>query len=70
MNHNPSLNNNINRIHESALRVVYKDKNSTLKELLENDNSVTVDVKNLQVLVTKISRYCLKCYYANIFLSL
>ena len=26
MNHNPSLNNNINRIHERALRIVYKDK--------------------------------------------
>ena len=54
MNHNRSLNNNINRIHERTLRIVYGDKKSTFKELLEKDNSVTVHVKNLQVLVTKM----------------
>ena len=54
MNHNRSLNNNINRIHERAFRIVYRDKKSTFKELLEKDNSVTVYLKNLQVLVTGI----------------
>ena len=49
MNHNRSLNNNINRIHERTLRIVYGDKKSTFKELLEKDNSVTVHVQNLQV---------------------
>ena len=29
-------------------------KKSTFKELLEKDNSVTIHVKNLQVLVTKV----------------
>ena len=42
MNHNRSLNNNINRIHERALRIVYRDKKSTFKELLEKDSSVTL----------------------------
>ena len=28
----------INRIHERALRIVYRDKKSTFKELLEKDN--------------------------------
>ena len=54
MNHNRSLNNNINRIHEKALRIVYRDKKSNFKELLQKDNSVTVHVKNLQVLVTEM----------------
>ena len=31
MNHNRSLNNNINRIHERTLRIVYIDKKSTFK---------------------------------------
>ena len=31
MNHNLSLNNNINRIHERTLRIVYIDKKSTFK---------------------------------------
>ena len=44
MNYNRSLNNN-NRIHERALRIVYRDKKPTFKELLEKDNSVTVHVK-------------------------
>ena len=52
MNHNRSLNNNINRIHERALRIVYRVQKSPFKELLEKDNSVTVHVKNLQALVT------------------
>ena len=52
MNHNRSLNNNINRIHERALSIVYRVQKSPFKELLEKDNSVTVHVKNLQVLVT------------------
>ena len=37
MNHNRSLNNNINRIHERALKIVYRDKKSTFKELLEKN---------------------------------
>ena len=52
VNHNRSLNNNINRIHERALSIVYRVQKSPFKELLEKDNSVTVHVKNLQVLVT------------------
>ena len=49
INHNGSLNNNINRIHERTFRIVCSDKKSTFKELLKKDNSVTVHVKNLQV---------------------
>ena len=56
MNHNRSLNNNINRIHETALRIVYRDQKidfqRTFRERLKN--SVTIHVKNLQVLLTEI----------------
>ena len=44
----------INRIHERALRVVYKDHNSSFDELLEIDNSCKIHDRNLQKLVTDI----------------
>ena len=50
----PETKNNINRIHEKAVRIIYRDKKSTFKELLEKDNSVTTHVKNLHVLVTEM----------------
>ena len=53
MFHSRNLNNNINRIHERALRLVYQN-NLSFSELLDLDNSVTVHQKNLQVLVTEI----------------
>ena len=54
MFHSRTLNNRINNIHERALRLTYKDKQSSFKELLEKDHSVTVHYKNLQALVTEI----------------
>ena len=42
MFHNRTLNNKINRIHERALRIVYRDKTSNFTELLQKDNAVTV----------------------------
>ena len=54
MFHSRALNNRINNIHERALRLTYKDNQSSFKELLEKDHSVTVHHKNLQVLVTEI----------------
>ena len=46
--------NQINPIHERALRVVYKDYNSSFDELLEKDNSYKIHEGNLQKLVTEI----------------
>ena len=45
MNHSRALNNKINRIHERALRLVYRDKKSTFEELLNKDNSVKFHIK-------------------------
>ena len=54
MFHSRILNNRINNIHERALRLTYKDNQSSFKELLEKDHSVTVHHKSLQALVTEI----------------
>ena len=53
MFHSRNLNNKINRIHERALRLVYQN-NLSFSELLNLDNSLTVQQKNLQGLVTEI----------------
>ena len=54
MLHSSTLNNRFNNIHERALRLTYKENQSSSKQLLEKDHSVTVHLKNLQVLVTEI----------------
>ena len=48
MCHSCTLNNKINRQHERCLRIICKDKTSTLKELLEKDNSVSIHYRNIQ----------------------
>ena len=47
MNHSRILNNRINGLHESALRLVYSDFSSTFSELLIKDKSVTIHQQNL-----------------------
>ena len=48
------LNNEINSIHERALRITYQDNTSTCQELLDKDNSVSIHHGNLQVLATEM----------------
>ena len=48
------LNERINHIHERALRIVYKDFNSSFQELLIKDNSLNIHHRNLQKLVTEV----------------
>ena len=54
MFHSRTLNNRINRLHERALRLVYKDSNSTFEELLGMDNSFSIHHRNLQKLATEM----------------
>ena len=54
MFHSRRLNNNINSIHERALRITYQDNASTFEELLNKDNSVSIHHRNLQVLATEM----------------
>ena len=48
------INNRINRIQEYALRIVYKDYVSTFAQLLAKDSSVSIHIRNLQILITEI----------------
>ena len=52
--HSRLMNNKINRLDEKCLRIVYSDKTSSFKELLEKDGSVTIHKRNLQVLATEM----------------
>ena len=54
MFHNRTLNNRINRLHERALRLVYKNDELSFSKLLELDGSVTVHQRNLQRLATEM----------------
>ena len=55
MSHSRAMNNRINKIHEKALRLVYKDKtNLSLDDLLKKDKSVSIHQRNLQILATEI----------------
>ena len=48
------LNNRINNIHERALRIVYRDYESTFQQLLKQNKSVSIHQRNLQILATEI----------------
>ena len=52
MCHSRENNSKINRLHERCLRTIYNDKQSSFNELLEKDGSVSIHVRNLQVLAT------------------
>ena len=55
MFHSKTLNNRINKIHERALRLVYKNETFlSFDDLLKRDRSVTIHQKNLQILRTEI----------------
>ena len=54
MFHSRKQNHHINRIHERALRLVYKDYNSSFDELLEKDNSYKIRDRNLHKRVPEI----------------
>ena len=54
MFHNRTLNNKINRLHERALKLVYKDERLNFQEMLDRDNSITIHHKNLQRLAIEM----------------
>ena len=54
MFHDRNVNNNINRMHDRALRIAYKYNVSSFGNLLLVDISVTAHQRNLQLLMTEI----------------
>ena len=54
MFYNRTLNNIINKTHERAPRIAYPDNILNFTELLQKDNAVTVQEKNLEVLATEV----------------
>ena len=54
MFHSRSLNKKINKLHERALRLVYKDKSLNFEQLLEKDKSFTIHERNLQKLAMEM----------------
>ena len=54
MCHSRIVNSKINKLHERSLRIVYNNKRSSFKELLETDKSVSTHIKNLHVLATEM----------------
>ena len=61
MLHSRRLNNRINHIHERALRIIYQDYNSSFKELLRKDSSLTIHQRNLKLLVTEMFKVKIGC---------
>ena len=49
-----TLNNRINKLHQRALRLVYKNSTLTFEQLLEMDNSFTIHHRNIQKLAIEI----------------
>ena len=54
MCHSRLINNKINRLHETCLRIIYSEKSSTFEELLEKDGSVTAHIRNIQKLAIEM----------------
>ena len=54
MFHSKTLNNRINRLHERALKIAYKNTFSNFQELLDKDNSYTIHVRNLTFLAIEM----------------
>ena len=54
MCHSRIINKKINRLHERCLRIIYCDKQSSFEELLEKDSSVSIHVRNIQILATEM----------------
>ena len=61
MFHSHIINNKMNRLHESFLRLLYGDKWSSFEKLLEQDKSVTIHTRNLQILATEMFKVYRKC---------
>ena len=51
------VNHKINRLHERGLRALLNDETSAFNDMLSKSNDTTIDVKNIQKLMTKFYEY-------------
>ena len=56
--HSRTINSKINKLHKKCARIVYTDKKSSFKELLEIDKSVPINSKILHILATEMFKVC------------
>ena len=54
MFHGRQINDKINKLHESALRIVYDDTITSFEELLVKDKTFTIHHQNIQSLAIEI----------------
>ena len=54
---NRTNNNKINPLHERCLRLIYNDKKSSVKDVLEKDGSVSIHDRNLRTLAVELFTY-------------
>ena len=54
MCHNRTTNRKINRLHERCLHIIYNDKQSSFKMILEKDSSVSIHDRNIQCFATEM----------------
>ena len=52
-----TLNNKMNRLHETCLSIIYNNNTSSFTDLLGIDNSVSVHHRNIQVLATELYEF-------------
>ena len=57
MLHSRTLNNKINHLHESALRIVYSDYKSSFNTLLEKGDSFSIHHRNIHILAIEIYNF-------------
>ena len=54
MSHSRANKRKIESLQERCLRIIYNDKQSSFKELLQKDSSVSIHERNVQVLATEM----------------
>ena len=57
MCHSCSNNRKINILHGRRLRKIYNDKQSSFTELLSNDSSISIQIRNIQILAIDMLRF-------------
>ena len=67
MCHSRSNNRKINLLHERCLRIIYNDQQSLFTELLNNENSVSIHIRNNQRLAIEMFRFYNGLLMNNIF---